>query len=291
MITSVFKDLFRSKPKYVTVRPHKQGDKSEKKEIPGGLWVKCDKCGNILYSKDLDKSLSVCPKCGFHFVIDANERITQLIDPGTFVEMDANVQTQDPLGFPDYLQKLYKYQDETGMKDAIITGKGQISGQPVFIAVIDFNFMRGSMNTVVGEKIVRVFDRASKEQLPVVVVSGGGGGARMQEGVLSLMQMARTCQAVERHQKKGLLYIAVLTQATMGGVYASFASQADIILAEPGALIGFAGPRIIEQTMKQSLPEGFQTAEYVYKHGHIDRIVARPWLKETLAHLLDWHGR
>ena len=269
----MFKDLFRSKPKYVTVRPHKQSDRSEKKEIPGGLWIKCNKCNNILYRKDLEKSLSVCPKCGYHFVISAKERILELVDPDSFKEMDADLETADPLGFPDYLDKLSKYQEETGMKEAIITGKATILGQRLVLALIDFNFMRGSMNTVVGEKLVRAFAVATKEKMPVVVISGGGGGARMQEGVLSLMQMA------------------VLTQATMGGVYASFASQADIILAEPGALIGFAGPRIIEQTMKQSLPEGFQTAEYVYQHGHIDRIVARPFLKVTLAHLLAWHGR
>jgi len=287
----VFKDLFRSKPKYVTVRPHKQSDRSEKKEIPGGLWIKCSKCNNILYRKDLEKSHSVCPKCGYHFVISIKERILELVDQDSFQEMDADLETADPLGFPDYLEKLGKYQEETGLKDAIITGKATILGQRLVLALIDFNFMRGSMNTVVGEKLVRAFAVATKEKIPVVVISGGGGGARMQEGVLSLMQMARTCQAVEKHNKAGLLYIAVLTQATMGGVYASFASQADIILAEPGALIGFAGPRIIEQTMKQNLPEGFQTAEYVYQHGHIDRIVARPFLKVTLAHLLSWHGR
>lgn len=287
----MFKDLFRSKPKYVTVRPQKQSDQSEKKEIPGGLWIKCDKCNNILYKKDLEKCLSVCPKCGFHFVINARERISELLDEDTFKEMDEDLVSRDPLGFPEYLDKLNKYQKETKMNDAIITGRGTICGQKVMVAVVDFNFMRGSMNTVVGEKLVRVFDKATKERLPVVVISGGGGGARMQEGVFSLMQMARTCQAVDRHNKAGLLYIAVLTQATMGGVYASFASQADIILAEPGALIGFAGPRIIEQTMKQNLPEGFQSAEYVYNHGHIDRIVARPFLKETLAYLIDWHVR
>lgn len=291
MIRSVFKDLFRSKPKYVTVRPHRQPETSEKKEIPGGLWIKCDKCNNILYKKDLEKSFSVCPKCGFHFVITAKKRIQQLTDEGSFKEMDADLKTSDPLEFPQYLEKLEKYQEETEMKDAIVTGKATIAGRKTVIAVIDFNFMRGSMNTVVGEKIVRAFEVAIKEKLPVVVISGGGGGARMQEGVFSLMQMARTCQAADKHSKAGLLYIAVLTQATMGGVYASFASQADIILAEPGALIGFAGPRIIEQTMKQSLPAGFQTAEYVHNHGHIDHIVARPFLKETLTHLIDWHAR
>jgi acetyl-CoA carboxylase carboxyl transferase subunit beta len=290
----VFKDLFRSKPKYVTVRPQKQTDHlehSEKKEIPGGLWIKCDKCSNILYKKDLEKSLYVCPKCGFHFVISAKERITLLVDEGCFSEFDSEMKTIDPLSFPDYLEKLQKYQEETGMKDAIITGLGKIKGQEVVLAAIDYNFMRGSMNTVVGEKIVRAFELAREKHLPVTIVSGGGGGARMQEGVFSLMQMARTCQAAELHSKKNLLFIAVLTQATMGGVYASFASMADIILAEPGALIGFAGPRIIQQTMKQNLPEGFQTAEYVYKHGHIDRIVPRPFLKDTLANLIAWHRR
>ncbi len=287
----MFKDLFRSKPKYVTVRPNRQQDFSEKKEIPDGLWVKCDKCSNILYKKDLERSFSVCPKCGFHFVLSAAKRIEQIADENSFEEMDADLETADPLGFPSYMEKLKKYQEESKMKDAVITGRAKIGGIKTVLIVIDFNFMRGSMNTVVGEKIVRAFETAVKEELPVVVISGGGGGARMQEGVLSLMQMARTCLAVEKHSQAGLLYSAVLTQATMGGVYASFASQADIILAEPGALIGFAGPRIIEQTMKQSLPEGFQTAEYVHDHGHIDHIVARPFLKDTLAHLLAWHVR
>lgn len=293
----MLKDLFRGKPRYVTVRAD-QGREGEgqlqeaprKKEIPDGLWTKCNRCGSILYNKELKASLFVCLKCNYHFRIGAWERLGQLVDEGSFEEWDAGLQSVNPLDFPGYETKVSQSQSRNRMTEAIVTGSATLEGIPLAIGVLDFGFMSGSMGSVVGEKICRLFDRALQASLPVVIVSGGGGGARMQEGILSLMQMAKTCQAIERFSQGRRPYISVLTDPTMGGVYASFASLGNVVLAEPGALIGFAGPRIVERTIRQALPAGFQTSEFALENGMIDRLVPRKELRSTLARLLRMHG-
>lgn len=292
----MFKDLFKTKPKYVTVRaPQEPGTRPEtienKREIPDGLWVKCDRCNQIIYHKELSKNLNVCPKCEYHFRMSAKDRLEYLLDPESFQEFDQNLQTGNPLNFPDYENKVKKAQKATGLDEGVITGKGMIDGETVIMALIDFGFMAGSMGSVVGEKITRAIELAADSGLPFICISAGGGGARMQESILSLMQMAKTCQALNRLAEKKGLYISVLTDPTMGGIYASFASQGDIILAEPGALIGFAGPRVIQQTIRQTLPPGFQTSEFVLEHGMLDAIVHRKDLRSTLAFLLRFHGK
>lgn len=293
----MFKDLFRGKPRYVTVRPdqtqEKEGDSQEaprRKEIPDGLWTKCANCQAILYNKELRQSLFVCGKCGYHFRMGAWDRLALLLDADTFSEWDGHLVSVNPLGFPGYEEKIERSQERTRLKEAILTGQGRMDGIPVAIGILDFGFMSGSMGSVVGEKICRLFDRALEQSLPVILVSGGGGGARMQEGILSLMQMAKTCQAVDRFAQGRKPYISVLTDPTMGGVYASFASLGDIVLAEPGALIGFAGPRIVQRTIRQPLPLGFQSSEFALENGMIDRIVHRKELRPTLVRLLRMHG-
>lgn len=281
----MLKDLFRSKQKYLTEK--REG---KKREVPDGLWTRCEPCGAILYNKELEQNLGVCIRCGYHFRIGAWERVAQLVDPGTFAEWDADLVPGDPLAFPEYPEKVSKSQKKTGLTEAIITGRAYLAAQPVAIGIIDFGFIGGTMGSVVGEKVARAFERAADERLPVISVSAGGGGARMQEGILSLMQMAKTCQAVGYHTQAGRPYISVLTDPTMGGIYASFASLGDIILAEPGALIGFAGPRIVAETIRQKLPAGFQSAEFALQNGMIDRIVERKELKPTLARLLRYHA-
>lgn len=284
----MFKDLFRSKPKYVTVRPQAV---SIKRELPNGLWQKCPDCMNLIYKKELEKNLFVCEKCGFHFRIGARERLRQIADPGSFEEYNTHLESENPLGFPGYDQKLARAREKTGLDEALITGKASIEGNPCFLGIADFGFMAGSMGSVVGERVTRTFEMAIEEQLPVVIFSAGGGGARMQEGILSLMQMAKTSQAVEKHHRAGLLYLSVLTNPTLGGVYASFASLGDIVLAEPGALIGFAGPRIVEETIRQKLPSGFQSAEFALEHGMLDKIVHRKDMKQTLGRILRLHRK
>jgi len=292
----VFKDLFRSKSRYATVKPA-QGDgepartqAARPKEVPDGLWVKCPGCQNILYQRELARNLKVCARCGYHFHVGAVERLSQLLDSlDTFEEWDADLRTVNPLGFPGYEEKLARMQAQTGLSEAVVTGEGRLDKHPVAIGVLDFSFFSGSMGSVVGEKLTRLFERALERRIPVIVVSGGGGGARMQEGILSLMQMAKTSQAVERFGESRQPYISVLTNPTMGGVYASFASLGDYILAEPGALIGFAGPRIVERTIRQSLPSGFQTSEFALKNGMVDMIVERKDLRPTLARILRLH--
>ena len=293
----MFKDLFRGKSRYVTVRADKPGlqppplhESPRRKEIPDGLWTKCDRCSAILYNKELRQALFVCGKCGYHFRIGAWERLAQLADPDTFEEWDRGLTSVNPLGFPGYEEKLERSQQRTKLTEAVLTGRAKMEGIPVAIGILDFGFMSGSMGSVVGEKICRLFDRAREELLPVVLISGGGGGARMQEGILSLMQMAKTAQAIERYSAARRPYISVLTDPTMGGVYASFASLGNIILAEPGALIGFAGPRIVERTIRQPLPSGFQSAEFALEHGMLDGIVPRKELRSTLVKLLRVHG-
>jgi len=256
-----------------------------------GVWTKCPGCESPAYSKELKNNLNVCPKCGFHLSLNAFERIEHLIDEGTFVEHDEEMTSADPLKFQgpkSYKEKLKADQDSTDLKDAVITGHGQIDGKNAAIAVTDSRFIMGSMGSVVGEKITRIVEYATKEKLPVIIVSGSGGGARMYEGAISLMQMAKTCAALQRHAESGSLYISVLTNPTMGGIMASFAGVGDIIIAEPGALIGFAGPRVVEQTIRQKLPTGFQRSEFLLAHGMIDMIVERQDLKGVLAHTISY---
>jgi len=272
------------KPKYTIVR-------FKKKEIPHGLWTKCEGCQQAIYNKELEENLKVCPKCNYHFLLGAYERIDLLVDKGTFEEHDKDMLPQDPLDFKgpkSYKEKLRNDQQATGLKEAAVTGEGAIGGRAVIIAVTDSRFIMGSMGSVVGEKIARAIEKATEKKMPLVIVSGSGGGARMYEGMYSLMQMAKTSAALARHHRKGLLYISVLTNPTMAGVMASFAGIGDCIIAEPKALIGFTGPRVIEQTIRQKLPEGFQRSEFLLEHGLIDMIVHRKNLKNTIFQLIDY---
>ncbi|HIK35561.1 MULTISPECIES: acetyl-CoA carboxylase, carboxyltransferase subunit beta [unclassified Thermosynechococcus] len=261
------------------------------REIADGLWTKCEACGVMIYSKDLHGHQLVCPECGHHHRVSSSERIQQLIDPHTWRPLDENLVSCDPLQFKDrkpYSDRLREYQEKTGLKDAVQTGLGQLEGLPIALGVMDFAFMGGSMGSVVGEKITRLIERATWEHIPLVIVCASGG-ARMQEGMLSLVQMAKTAAALERHRSAGLLYIPVLTHPTAGGVTASFAMLGDIIIAEPKATIAFAGRRVIEQTLREKLPDDFQTAEFVQKCGFVDVIVPRTQLKSTLAQLIRLH--
>lgn len=264
--------------------------KEKKVKIPEGLWVKCENCKEIIYKKEVEKNLQVCPKCNYHFRISAIERLNLLLDPNTFEEMDENILSQDPLEFKDnnksYPEKIKEYQGRTKLKEAVITGEGLIHGHPVIVAVMDFSFFGGSMGSVVGEKIARAAERAVAKAIPFIAVTSSGG-ARMQEGMFSLMQMVKTSQAIARLKEEGVLYISVLCDPTFGGVTASFAMLGDIIVAEPKSLIGFAGPRVIEQTTKQQLPENFQRAEFLLSHGFIDLVIERKELKKTIALLIE----
>ncbi|MDD4900124.1 MAG: acetyl-CoA carboxylase, carboxyltransferase subunit beta [Candidatus Omnitrophica bacterium] len=274
------------KPKYTIVR-------LKKKEIPDGLWTKCEGCSEVLFNKALEENLRVCPKCNFHFSLSAHERIATLIDADSFKEYDKEMLSMDPLDFKGpktYKDKLSQDQSATGLKDAAITGEGLLSGKRVVLAVTDSRFIMGSMGSVVGEKITRAIETATKEGLPVIIVSGSGGGARMYEGIFSLMQMAKTSAALAYHRQKKLIFISVLTNPTMAGVFASFAGLGDVIIAEPKALIGFTGPRVIEQTIRQKLPPGFQRSEFLLEHGLIDMIVHRKAMKDTLTKLLEYLG-
>jgi acetyl-CoA carboxylase carboxyl transferase subunit beta len=273
------------KPKYTVVKVAK------KREIPSGLWVKCEDCGEIIYNKQLEENLKVCPKCNYHFTLGAQDRIRTLLDEDSFIEHDANMLSGDPLSFvgvKNYKDKIKEDQASTALKEAAVTGEGAINGRKIAFCVTDSRFIMGSMGSVVGEKIARLFEKAQKAGLPVVIVSGSGGGARMYEGMLSLMQMAKTSAAVARHKESGNAFISVLTNPTMAGVMASFASLGDVIVAEPKALIGFTGPRVIEQTIHQKLPKGFQRSEFLLEHGLIDIVVSRKNLKDTLSQLLEY---
>ncbi|KJJ85591.1 acetyl-CoA carboxylase, carboxyl transferase subunit beta [Candidatus Omnitrophus magneticus] len=264
---------------------------TERKNIPGGLWIKCIGCGELLYNKNLKENSKVCKKCGYHFTIGAYERVALLIDEGTFHEIYKNMESLDPLNFKGpstYLEKLKKDRKFTGLSDAVVVGEGMMNGKRVAIGVTDSRFIMGSMGSVVGEKITRLIEYAELEGIPLIIVSGSGGGARMYEGMLSLMQMAKTSAALHKFNKKGGLFISVLTNPTMAGIMASFASLGDIIMAEPGALIGFTGPRVIQQTIKQTLPEGFQSSEFLLKHGLIDMIVSRFDMKTVLSNLAGY---
>jgi acetyl-CoA carboxylase carboxyl transferase subunit beta len=256
--------------------------------VPEGLWVKCEGCKEIIYSRDLDRNLKVCPKCGYHFRIDARARISLLLDDPQPRELFTGVSPIDPLNFRDskrYRDRLKSYQQAVGERDAVIVVQGVIEEIPVILAAMEYRFMGGSMGSVVGEKITRAAERAAERKWPLIVVSASGG-ARMQEGVLSLMQMAKISAALARLRTARLPYLSVLTDPTTGGVTASFAMLGDLNIAEPGALIGFAGPRVIEQTIRQSLPEGFQRSEFLLEHGFLDLVVQRSQMKETLARCL-----
>ncbi|MBI1820770.1 MAG: acetyl-CoA carboxylase carboxyltransferase subunit beta [Nitrospirae bacterium] len=256
-------------------------------KIPEGLWVKCNNCRELVYRKELEKNFHVCPKCDYHFPISVEERIALILDEGSFKERDAAMEPTDPLNFKDilrYKDRLKVYQEKTGQRDAFIYGDGLINGLPVVFGVFNFSFMGGSMGCVVGEKIVRAAERSAETRHPLILVSSSGG-ARMQEGIFSLMQMVKTSAAVARLHEAGVPFISILTDPTFGGVTASFSMLGDIHIAEPKALIGFTGPRVIEQTIKQQLPEGFQRSEFLMEHGMLDMIVERKKLKETLSHL------
>ena len=262
----------------------------KKRELPAGLWTKCPGCSEIIHNLEIERNSRICPKCEHHFTLTAHGRIDLLLDPGSFEEHDANLVSVDTLKFTgqaSYTDRLKKYQKATGLKDAVITGIGCIEGKNVSIAAMDFGFLAATMGSVVGEKITRAIERATARKLPVIIVSASGG-ARMYEGMLSLMQMAKTCGALARHSDAQLPYVSVLTDPTTAGVMASYASVGDIILAEPRCMIGFAGPRVIRETTHQELPAGFQTAEFCLEHGLVDRIVHRKKMKETLAALLAY---
>lgn len=271
-------------------RDYRGKDKSGTKvDIPGGLFVKCEKCNEFIFAEDLLSNMHVCPKCHYHFRIKGRERLSFIVDEGSFTEMDTNMKTTNPLNFPEYELKIQKYQQDTNELDAFIGGVGSINQVKVAIGVLDSFFMMGSMGSVVGEKITRLVEHATTNKLPLILFAASGG-ARMQEGIFSLMQMAKTSAAIKYHSKASLLYISVLTNPTTGGVAASFASLGDIIIAEKEALIGFAGQRVIKQTLREELPEGFQTAEFQLKKGFVDMVIERKDLKETLSQLLLLHG-
>lgn len=272
------------KPKYTIV-------KIKKKEMPSGLCTKCESCEQIIFNKQLMENLNICPKCDYHFVLAARERITFLMEDGSFEELDKDLKPKDVIGFKGpktYIQKIKQDQKATGLDDAVVTGMGVIDKKKVVLCITDSRFIMGSMGSVVGEKITRATEKATQLKLPLIIISGSGGGARMYEGMFSLMQMAKTSAALARHKNKGLLYISVLTNPTMAGVMASFASLGDVTIAEPKALIGFTGPRVIEQTIRQKLPPGFQRSEFLLEHGFVDFIVHRKQLKSVLCQLIDY---
>ncbi len=281
-----------NKKKYATLKIEKnKGNKDDKKNreasVTGsGLWVKCPACKEIIYKRDIKQNLMKCPNCDNYFKMTGKQRIDLLIDKGTFVEYDEKLATKDPLEFPDYMEKIERAQNKTGQREGVISGIGEILGLKVSIGVMDFSFLGGSMGTVLGEKITRTIERGIVENIPVVIVATSGG-ARMHEGILSLMQMAKTSAALEKLREKGIPFISIPVDPTTGGVTASFAMLGDVIISEPKALIGFAGPRVIEQTIKQKLPEGFQLSEFVQECGMVDVISKREELKTTVHQVLD----
>jgi acetyl-CoA carboxylase carboxyl transferase subunit beta len=274
------------KPKYTIVR-------LKKKDMPDGLWTKCEGCSDVLYNKTLEESFKVCPKCNYHFILGAYERINMLLDNDTFQEYDKDMLSSDPLNFKGpktYKDKLIQEQQATGLKEAAVSGEGFLDNKKIIIAVTDSRFIMGSMGSVVGEKITLAIERATEGKITLIICCASGG-ARMMEGLISLMQMAKTSAALARFHETGGLYISILTDPTTAGVAASFATLGDIIIAEPGALVGFAGPRVIWHTTKTELPEGFQTSEFVLEHGFIDMIVPRKDLRNELARLIDYCGK
>lgn len=281
-----------NKRKYITVSSVELNDtelkEEEKPNIPSGMWSKCEKCGKILYTEDLKENFNVCPSCGYHFKLGAHERINYLVDENSFVEFDRKLIGKNPLDFNGYEEKIRGYQKKSNLIEAVVTGEATIAQRRVVLCVMDSNFMMGSMGTAVGEKITRAIEYATKNRLPLIIFTCSGG-ARMQEGIYSLMQMAKVSGAVYRHSNENLLYITVLTNPTTGGVTASFAMEGDIILSEPGCLVGFAGRRVIEGTINEKLPEDFQTSEFLLEKGFIDKIVQRKDLKQTITSLLRMH--
>lgn len=265
--------------------------KTRNLSIPEGLWIKCEKCGFLMYHKTLSKNLKVCPQCTHHFPTSSHDRIQQIINPGSWKPLNNNLSSTDPLGFIDkklYRKRLIDMKAKTGLPDAVQTGLGKIGKTDIALGVMDFRFMGGSMGSVVGEKLTRLIEVATNRKLPIIIVCASGG-ARMQEGMLSLMQMAKVSSALYKHKELNLLYLSVLTSPTTGGVTASFAMLGDLIIAEPNALIAFAGRRVIEQTIRQDLPVNFQTSEYLFSHGFIDLIVPRTQLKLKLIQLLNFY--
>ncbi|MGE7978506.1 acetyl-CoA carboxylase, carboxyltransferase subunit beta [Psychrobacillus sp. NPDC093200] len=279
------RDIFRKnqKRKYATIPSEKA-----KNDVPEGIMVKCPECRKNVFTKDLMKNLKVCPSCDHHMKMTAQERIEIFLDEDTFVSMDDHLETVNPLNFPGYTEKVKSDSNKTGLNEAVLTGVGKLQGQTIVVAVMDSHFRMGSMGSVVGEKITRAVEKATELKVPFIIYTASGG-ARMQEGVLSLMQMAKTSVALRRHSDHGLLYISILTHPTTGGVSASFASVGDINLAEPKALIGFAGRRVIEQTVREKLPEDFQTAEFLMDHGQLDAVVHRKQMRDTVANLVNLH--
>jgi acetyl-CoA carboxylase carboxyl transferase subunit beta len=265
--------------------------KRPKKGVPEGLWKRCPGCEQTIFRKEAEKRLGVCPECDYHWYVPARQRIAQVLDEGTFEEWFANLTTADPLGFDGYAAKIQSEQKKTGLREAAVTGTGMIRARRVAFAVTDSGFIMGSMGAVVGEKLTRTIERTTELGLPLIIISGSGGGARMHEGILSLMQMAKVSAALARFDSAGGLFISVLTNPTMGGVAASFASLGDFTFAEPKALIGFAGPRTIKATIHIELPKGFQTSEFLLEHGYVDRIVRRKDLKSELAKTIDYCGK
>jgi acetyl-CoA carboxylase carboxyl transferase subunit beta len=281
---NLLKDLFAKKKKYATVPSEKV-----RNEVPEGLMTKCPNCKTIMYTKELKKNLKVCVSCGYHHRMTAQERFESIFDEGSFSELDQSLTSANPLDFPDYEEKLEKDKKKTELEEAILTGEGTIEQMPAVMAVMDARFRMGSMGSVVGEKITRAVERAGELNVPFIIFTASGG-ARMQEGALSLMQMAKTSVALKKYSEEGGLFISVMTHPTTGGVSASFASLGDYNFAEPGALIGFAGRRIIEQTIRQDLPDDFQTAEFLFDHGQLDRVIQRSEMKDSLATVLSIHG-
>ncbi|MGE6259333.1 acetyl-CoA carboxylase, carboxyltransferase subunit beta [Heyndrickxia sporothermodurans] len=281
----MLKDFFTKpkKKKYATIP-----SEAAKHDVPEGIMSKCPNCRKILYSKELQKNLKVCIHCGYHHQMNAYERVESFIDEGTFKEFDRNLQSKNPLNFPDYLEKIKKDQQKTNMTEAVLTGRGKVNNHDVIITIMDSTFRMGSMGSVVGEKITRAIEEADKLKVPFIIFTASGG-ARMQEAILSLMQMAKTSAALKRFSDNGGLTIVVMTHPTTGGVSASFASLGDYNFAEPGALIGFAGRRIIEQTVREELPEDFQTAEFLLKHGQLDAVINRLELKDRITTVLEIH--
>ena len=281
--------LFSKKDKYIRINPNRStvNQRQIKPEVPDELFSQCPGCKYTIYQKDLG-SERICPHCGYTFRISAQERLALTIDMGTFLEMFKGIETQDPLNFPGYRKKLTLMREKTGLDEAVVTGTALIKGEKVALGIMDSNFIMASMGTVVGEKITRLFEYATAEKLPVVLFTASGG-ARMQEGIMSLMQMAKISAAVKRHSNAGLFYLTILTDPTTGGVTASFAMEGDLILAEPQSLVGFAGRRVIENTVREDLPEDFQKAEFLLEHGFVDAIVKRRELPDMIARLVRLH--
>ncbi|EKU50205.1 acetyl-CoA carboxylase, carboxyltransferase subunit beta [Staphylococcus massiliensis] len=281
----MFKDFFNrnsKKKKYVTVQNSKQND------VPAGIMTKCPKCKKIMYTKELAENLNVCFNCDHHIPLTGHDRINAISDEGTFKEFDKGMTSANPLDFPGYEEKIEKDQKKTGLNEAVVTGTAELEGIKYGVAVMDARFRMGSMGSVVGEKICRIIDYCTEHRLPFILFSASGG-ARMQEGIISLMQMGKTSVSLKRHSDAGLLYISYMTHPTTGGVSASFASVGDINIGEPKALIGFAGRRVIEQTINEKLPDDFQTAEFLLEHGQLDKVVHRSEMKSTLASILKMH--